>query len=81
MDVMVGALRGIGYSVMPMIVSMLGACGLRLLWIATVFQVYHTTDMLYLSYLVSWIITELVHMICFAYLYRKKVCVTAAVTE
>ncbi len=81
MDVMVGALRGIGYSVMPMIVSMLGACGLRLLWIATVFQVYHTTDMLYLSYLVSWIITELVHMICFAYLYRKKVCVTAAGTE
>lgn len=76
MDVMVGALRGIGYSVMPMIVSMLGACGLRLLWIATIFQIYHTTDMLYISYLVSWIITELVHMVCFAYLYRKKVCVT-----
>lgn len=73
MDVMVGALRGIGYSVMPMIVSMLGACGLRLLWIATVFQIYHTTDMLYLSYIVTWSITALVHMLCFAYLYRKKV--------
>lgn len=81
MDVMVGALRGIGYSVMPMIVSMLGACGLRLLWIATIFQIYHTTDMLYLSYLVSWIITELVHMVCFAYLYRKKVCVTEKILK
>ncbi len=38
MDVMVGALRGIGYSIMPMIVSMIGACGLRLVWLATIFS-------------------------------------------
>ncbi len=38
MDVMVGALRGIGYSIMPMIVSMIGACGLRLVWLATIFK-------------------------------------------
>lgn len=73
MDVMVGALRGIGFSVMPMIVSLIGACGLRLLWIATVFHTYHTAQMLYMSYLVSWTITALVHIICFTYLYRKKV--------
>ncbi len=72
MDVMVGALRGIGCSIMPMIVSMLGACGLRLLWIATVFRMYPTTPVLYLSYIVSWTITFIVHVICFIIIYRKR---------
>ncbi len=73
MDVMVGILRGLGYSVMPMIVSLLGACGLRLLWIFTVFQIprFHTTKMLYLSYPVSWGITFLVHVVCFLVVRRK----------
>ena len=73
MDVMVGALRGLGYSVMPMIVSLLGACGLRLLWIFTVFQIpeYHTTQVLYFSYPMSWIITITVHVICFLVVRRK----------
>lgn len=73
MDVMVGALRGIGSSVVPMIVSLLGACGLRLLWIATVFQQIHTMPMLYLSYIVSWALTAVVHVLCFVWLYRKRV--------
>lgn len=72
MDVMVGALRGIGYSVMPMIVSMLGACGLRLLWIATYFQSHHTTSILFVSYPGSWIITTSVHILCFVIVYRHK---------
>lgn len=71
MDVMVGALRGIGYSVAPMIVSMVGACGLRLLWIATVFKLYKTESILYLSYPVTWTITLLVHIICFTVLWKK----------
>ena len=73
MDVMVGALRGLGYSVMPMIVSMLGACGLRLLWIFTVFKIpeYHTTQVLYFSYPMSWTITILVHVICYLVVRRK----------
>lgn len=67
MDVMVGALRGIGYSVAPMIMSLLGACAFRLLWISTVFQVeeFHTIRTVYLSYPVSWIITFLAHAITF----------------
>lgn len=66
MDVMVGILRGMGYSIMPMIVSLLGACGLRILWIATVFQIpeYHTVRTVYLSYPMSWAITFTVHVIC-----------------
>jgi len=65
MDVMVGSLRGLGWSVTPMVVSLLGACGLRLVWVATVFQIYHTPECLYLSYLVSWIITAAVHIVCY----------------
>jgi putative MATE family efflux protein len=73
MDVFVGALRGIGYAVVPMVVSILGACGLRLLWIATVFRIpaYHTTSVLFASYPVSWAITGGVLLICFIILYHR----------
>ncbi len=73
MDVMVGALRGIGYSVLPMIVSLIGACGLRLVWLATIFQMkpYHTPTMIYLSYPITWIITLVAHIICYIYLSNK----------
>ena len=73
MDVLVGALRGIGYSIMPMVVSLVGACGLRLLWIATVFQMpeYHTQQTIYMSYPITWTITMLVHAICFGLAYKK----------
>ena len=59
MVVMVGALRGLNYSVLPMVVSLVGACGLRLVWIATVFQMpeFHTVQVVYLSYPITWIIT------------------------
>ncbi|MBD5383769.1 MAG: MATE family efflux transporter [Ruminococcaceae bacterium] len=73
MDVMVGMLRGLGYSIMPMIVSLLGACGLRILWIATVFQIpeYHSPRTVYLSYPMSWGITLLVHIICYVIVWRR----------
>ncbi|MCM1145515.1 MAG: MATE family efflux transporter [Blautia sp.] len=73
MDVMVGSLRGIGYSIMPMIVSLIGACGLRLLWIFTLFRIesFHTTTSLYLTYPASWVITFVAHVICFIIVRRK----------
>lgn len=73
MDVMVGMLRGLGYSIMPMIVSLLGACGLRILWIATVFQIpeYHSPRTVYLSYPMSWGITLLVHIICYVFVWKR----------
>lgn len=73
MDVLVGALRGIGYSIIPMIVSLVGACGLRLLWIATVFQIpeYHSLTTVYISYPITWTITLTVHAITFALAARK----------
>ena len=73
MDVMVGALRGIGYSVVPMVISLIGACGLRLLWIATIFQIpqYHSPAVIYYSYPITWIITLGALIGCYAYLRRK----------
>ena len=65
MDTMVGVLRGMGYSVIPMVVSLLGACGLRLVWVATVFPLCRTPATLYVSYPVTWTITGAVHVIFF----------------
>lgn len=73
MDVMVGSLRGMGYSVLPTIVSLIGACGLRLLWIFTFFRMeqFHSTTSLYMTYPVSWIVTTLAHIVCFVIVRRK----------
>lgn len=72
MDVLVGELRGIGYAMLPMIVSLLGACGFRILWIFTVFQRHHTLWMLYVSYPVSWALTAAVHTLCYVMIRRKQ---------
>ena len=73
MEIMVGVLRGLGYSVMPMIVSLVGACGLRILWIATLFQIpsLHTIGTLYWSYPVSWSLTVSAHFICYIWASKR----------
>jgi len=71
MDVMVGAMRGIGYSILPMIVSLVGACGLRIVWIYTVFAKFRTLDILFISYPVTWTITFLSHLVCYYIVTRK----------
>lgn len=73
MDVVVGVLRGMGYSVGPMIMSLVGACGLRLVWIATVFQLpqFHKISTVYLSYPITWTITLLAQL-CLYFYARKK---------
>lgn len=71
MDVMVGGLRGIGYSIMPMLVSLTGACLFRVIWIYTVFHQVRTLPCLYMSYSISWALTFSVHLICFIIVYRR----------
>ena len=73
MDVTTGALRGIGASFVPMMISILGVCGLRIVWIYTIFQIpqYHTPQCLYLSYLVSWVITFIVQLAAFFIVFRR----------
>lgn len=71
MDTMVGVLRGIGYSVIPMIVSLMGSCVLRLVWVYTVFPLDPTPSTLFLSYPITWIITGTVQVVIFLSV-RKK---------
>lgn len=74
MDVVTGSLRGIGSSVSPMVISILGVCGLRILWIYTIFRIpgFHTPECLFSSYAVSWAITFVVELIAFVYVYKRK---------
>lgn len=70
MEVLVGAQRGMGMSIIPMITSLVGSCLLRVIWILTVFASHHTLVILFLSYPISWFITSGVHLIF--YIYRLK---------
>ena len=71
MDVMVGMLRGLGYSVIPMVVSLLGVCGLRLIWVACIFPLNPIPATLYFSYPVSWVITVAFHGLFYLLVRRR----------
>ena len=71
-EVVVGVIRGMGYAIMPMMVSLVGICVFRVVWIYTIFQAHKTLGMLYISYPVTWILTIVAHFVCFAVVYRKK---------
>ena len=71
METCCGMVRGLGRSWMPMVVTIFGACVLRIIWIYTIFQTHHTLDVLYLSYPVSWVVTSAVHVLCFILIYRR----------
>ena len=73
MDVSTGALRGLGASFVPMVISILGVCGIRIGWIYTIFRIprFHTPQCLYFSYVVSWTLTFLIQMAAFFIVYRK----------
>lgn len=71
MDVLAGTIRGLGYSMLPMIVSLIGACVFRIIWIFTVFRVQHTLFILYASYPISWILTILAHFVCYLIVWKK----------
>ena len=71
MDVICGCIRGLGNSIIPMIVSLLGACAFRLIWIVTVFKRIGTLDILYVSYPISWTLTAFFHMLFFIIIRRQ----------
>jgi len=74
LDVSTGSLRGMGVSLAPMIISILGVCGIRIGWVFTVFQIpqFHSPQSLYISYPISWGITFLAQMVVFYHVYRKR---------
>ena len=80
MDVLVGSLRGMGKSILPMLVTILGVCGIRILWIYTVFAQHRTLTTLYISYPISWMVTAAIHLICYIVVVRKLVGNTSEVS-
>ena len=73
MDVSSGSLRGLGSSFTPMVISVLGICGIRIAWIYTVFQIprFHTIDVLFASYPISWVITYAAQLFAFLTIFNK----------
>lgn len=71
MDVVAGSVRGLGYSILPMLVSIVGACLFRVVWIFTVFRMLHTQFSLYVSYPISWVLTIAAHLVCYCIVRRK----------
>ena len=57
----------------PMIVSVLGVCGFRILWVETVFQMpqFHAPNWLFMSYPISWVLTFAAELILLVFVYRK----------
>ena len=72
MDLLPGALRGTGYSGVPMILSIIGTVGTRIVWIFGLFPAHRSLSFLFISYPVSWILTILMQAVCFCFV-RKHV--------
>lgn len=70
MDNAIAGCRGLGRSVVPMIIVISGSCVFRIIWIYTVFAYFHTIASLYLLYIFSWGITALFETWYFVHLYR-----------
>ena len=71
MEVGGGVMRGFGKSILPMFVSLLGSCVLRVVWVYTVFTIWRTPECLYLSYPVTWVLTAATHYVCCFITMRK----------
>ena len=72
-DLFPGALRGMGHSAVPMILSVIGTVGTRIVWIYLVFPYHRALDFLFISYPVSWLLTIIMQVICFYFVRKKEI--------
>lgn len=72
MEVVSGQLRGIGYSLMPMIVTLTGVCAFRVLWLQTAFVAWPMLETVYVSYPISWAMTTIAHLLCYLLIACRK---------
>ena len=70
MDLFPGALRGMGHSAVPMILSVIGTVGTRIVWIYGIFPQHRSLAILFISYPASWILTIVMQVICFYFVRR-----------
>lgn len=73
MDVVSGVLRGLGYSVRPTIMTLMGICVFRIIWVYTVFARCHSMEILMLSYPISWMLTVVANGTLLLFVYRKLI--------
>ena len=75
MDTLAQGMRGLGYSLTPTIVTLIGVCAVRIIWIFTIFRtgIMHNIEGIIISYPISWILTAIVHAIMFTFVYKKEV--------
>lgn len=73
MEVFVGSLRGMGYAIFPMIVSLVGSCLFRIVWLQTVFRIdrFHNIETVYIVYPISWMVTTIAHVVTYMIVKRK----------
>ena len=71
MDCTIAACRGIGKSLAPTVIVIMGSCVFRVAWIYTVFTHFHTIPSLYLLYIFSWTITAVAEIAYFTVSYKK----------
>lgn len=71
MDLFPGALRGMGYSAVPMVLSVIGTVGTRVVWIFGIFPYHRSLAILFISYPASWIITIILQVVCFYFVRRR----------
>lgn len=71
MDVLSGIMRGMGAAVVPMLVSVMGACVFRIFWVLVILPHFGTLNALYISYPISWVLTGGVHFICCLFLLKR----------
>ena len=72
MDAAIAASRGLGKSIVPTIIVIMGSCVFRIIWVYTIFAYFKTIPSLYLLYVFSWSITAIVEMIYFKVIYHKQ---------
>ncbi len=72
MNVMSGALRGMGASFVNMVTSIVGVCGIRILWIVTAFKAIGTFESLFYCYPLSWAGTLILHVIMFMVVFKRE---------
>ena len=69
-EVLVGCMRGMNYTVLPTCASFLSVCVYRIIWVFTIFRAYHTTKSLWMSYPISWIINFAIDLVMILVLFR-----------
>lgn len=78
MDLFPGALRGMGYSAVPMVLSIIGTVGTRIVWIFFVFPQHRSLDVLFISYPASWFVTIVLQVVCYYFVRRRVLTVRRA---